>query len=278
MPWLGAIHDGYPRSSSLTSYVAARWSPSFTPFDNAALWQAAMTFGVLEAITDLNIPSSLLLETRSDGDVVFTSRNLNVLAYNWAFALRKDRTPTKKRINHSFNTIVRALNSLTQAVHFRDEDVLGGLWERTKAEVDNILCILCIFIRQFQLSMSVVHGDVLDDKIVEYTSSSPSDFPLCIIYQQKMVEDGWCPFLLRSIDNIQDPLLWMYMSSKKPFFRKSRDEHRGCTEDGGCTIHNIDESTYQTRHTQPECSCPFISPSIVNVKTLLREGHYPVMS
>ena len=55
MLWLGASHDGHPRYSSLTSYVSTRWSASFTARDNAALWQAAMTFGVLEAITDLNI-------------------------------------------------------------------------------------------------------------------------------------------------------------------------------------------------------------------------------
>ena len=72
MLWLGASHDGYPRYSSITSYVSARWSPSFTAYDNAALWQAAMTFGVLEAITELNIPEALLLEKRPDGTVVFT--------------------------------------------------------------------------------------------------------------------------------------------------------------------------------------------------------------
>ena len=56
MPWLGASHDGHPQHSSIMSYVSARWSPSFTTHDNAALWQAAMTLGVLEAITGCKIP------------------------------------------------------------------------------------------------------------------------------------------------------------------------------------------------------------------------------
>ena len=90
---LGASHDGHPRYSSITSYVSARWSPSFTAYDNAALWQAAMTFGVLEAITDLNIPEALLLEKRPDGTVVFTCRNIDVVVYHGLIGFSADLEP-----------------------------------------------------------------------------------------------------------------------------------------------------------------------------------------
>ena len=125
MLWLGASHDSYPRHSSLTSYVSARWSPSFTAYDNAALWQAAMTFGVLEAITDLNIPEALLLEKRPDGTVVFTCRNIDVVVYHWI--IRVLCNENEGRVKHCLETILCAGRALARECTISGLEIFSGL-------------------------------------------------------------------------------------------------------------------------------------------------------
>ena len=137
MLWLGASHDAHPRYSSITSYVSARWSPSFTAYDNAALWQAAMTFGVLEAITDLNIPEALLLERRTDGNVVFTCRNIDVLVYHWIVSVFGDSDEGRRE--HSWQTLIRAHRALSTDCIISGGGIFNGLSRLSQNDVDNIM-------------------------------------------------------------------------------------------------------------------------------------------
>ena len=145
MVWLGASHDGYPRYSSVTSYVSARWSPSFTAYDNAALWQAAMTFGVLEAITDLNIPEALLLEKRPDGTVVFTCCNIDVLVYHWIVRVFCNRNEGRRK--HCLDTIHRAQRALSWECEITGRGIFTGLSRLPQNDVDDVICAVNLLLQ-----------------------------------------------------------------------------------------------------------------------------------
>ena len=66
--WYGGPHDGYCRSTTISAYVWIRLPTcARSRKEHVALFQSALTFGVLEAITGLSIPESQLLSRRSDG-------------------------------------------------------------------------------------------------------------------------------------------------------------------------------------------------------------------
>ena len=77
--WLRGPHDGHQHSTSLSAYVWTRRSTSKTRREYFALWQSALSFGVLEAITGMKIPESLLLSPRADGTLVITSGKVSEL-------------------------------------------------------------------------------------------------------------------------------------------------------------------------------------------------------
>ncbi|RPD56094.1 hypothetical protein L226DRAFT_509878, partial [Lentinus tigrinus ALCF2SS1-7] len=64
---------------------------------------------------------------------------------------------------------------------------------------------------------------------------------------------------------------------EKPPARRHPDEHATCTEEA-CTVHNVDPTTYATKHINPACSCPFISPTFSDVEVMLSVDDIPVMT
>ena len=187
MLWLGASHDGHPRYSSLTSYVSARWSPSFTAYDNAALWQAAMTFGVLEAITDLNIPEALLLEKRPDGTTVFTCRNIEVLVHHWIIRVFCNRNEGRRK--HSLETILRALRALSRECEITGREIFSGLSRLPQNNVDDVICTVWLLLEAFRYPVSRLY--MYDISYNQYVSRN-STHRAVDIFLQRMVTGGWC--------------------------------------------------------------------------------------
>ena len=65
VPWLGGHHDGYPISPTIDAYAEVRLNgrsrPDLPANERAALWQAALTFGILEAVMEVQIPERFLI-------------------------------------------------------------------------------------------------------------------------------------------------------------------------------------------------------------------------
>ena len=91
MRWLGACHNGYPHSTSLSAYVWIRLGTVTNRQKRLALWQSALSFGVLEIITGMRISENTLLSHRPDGEVVFSSEKVSILISHWL--LRPPVTP-----------------------------------------------------------------------------------------------------------------------------------------------------------------------------------------
>ena len=149
MLWLGASHDGHPRYSSITFYVSARWSPSFSLYDNAALWQAALTFGVLEAITGVVIPEAFLLNKRLDGTKVFTCHNISVLVLHWFIHVFHNENEDVVRKGHSLETILRASRALALECEADGWDIFASLVHLPQNNVDDIICTMTLLLSAF---------------------------------------------------------------------------------------------------------------------------------
>ena len=91
----------------------------------------------------------------------------------------------------------------------------------------------------------------------------------------QMLKAGWCP---SDIERAKDK----FMSTQSLYFlsrmRKNEicREHLTCTA-SLCSSFQLDLATYQTKHRQPGCRCPDVTPSIDDVATLLRSRKLPLL-
>ncbi|KAI0718172.1 hypothetical protein C8T65DRAFT_639237 [Cerioporus squamosus] len=291
MRWLGATHDGHPAFVSVHAYVLARYKSAQSLLDHVALWQSALTFGVLEAITGLIIPESWFLSTRDDGTVLFTSHHISSLVFTFGLRLYLEPNDARRRLlaDHAFSTIEWACKALCEELIFPSSHRHSFFWSTgiSDSEVDDIVCSIYALLAVFRLALS----SVMQQKTVE-TGESPLGrrYNLPDVYQdivgrvhqsytRRMLETGWCPYTLAKLrkTDSESAVILGILGMERPSVRHRPDEHAACTEES-CTVHNVDPATYTTHHTTPTCSCPFLAPTFSGVDAMLSVGEIPVMT
>ena len=86
IPWLNGGHDGFPPSHTLSDYIDRRRKQENTPpaiGNDAGVWIGAMTFGLLEAVTGVAIPESLLLRRRGVGMHILLGSRMAGFLESW---------------------------------------------------------------------------------------------------------------------------------------------------------------------------------------------------
>ncbi|KAI0754562.1 hypothetical protein C8Q80DRAFT_374440 [Daedaleopsis nitida] len=288
MVWLGGRHDGYDRATSLSAYVWIRFSTVKSRREHLALWQSALSFGVLEVITGMRIPESLLLEAQPDGRNVLTSKKVSLLISIWLFGdsvpSLSGRSRIRTALEHGYDTVYWALSATNEAAyHFRRgwkgvfRDTTPPM---TQHDVEDIICTLnSLSDSLWYTVLTTIRTAILK---MEYrplpTRYAPEALDIAwMAYQRKLVTEGWCPYTMTLLSYELQSL--GYACSLPPFLRSSAtDEHVNCTR-AGCVANNLDTEEYRTQHA-PSCShpsCPFLSPSLAHVSVLLSAGHVPVI-
>ncbi|KAI0801243.1 hypothetical protein C8Q74DRAFT_478489 [Fomes fomentarius] len=281
MRWLGGHHDGYCRSTSLSAYSWIRFSTVKTRRDNLALWQSTLSFGVLEAITGMRIPESLLLSPQLDGSVALTSKNVSRFISSWLFGCpdASSHTATPGQMASSaYKIISAALRAISEAVMQKETGILAGTGSGLD-EMDDMICALTTLSSSFisVLMLVVRMHSAPSTESLDIIGEEGPGFAFAIWHQTKTIgkrleENGWCPFTVEALKTTT-------MLPTSPFLTPYSPGHHVACNRISCVAHNLNSAEYKTQHA-PGCSdpsCPFIAPSIAHVSGLLSIGQIPVI-
>ncbi|KAI0752505.1 hypothetical protein C8Q80DRAFT_1267050 [Daedaleopsis nitida] len=269
MPWLGCPHDGFPLATSLTAYVRHRYASTEPWREDAALWQGAMTFGLLEAVIGIHTPSGFLLVPGTGrSPLVLRSENLSMLLFDWQLRI----TYAETHDNPAFvqwRDHVRI--TLLHAGHILDEEASSlrlhyGILVRGGLTVDEAADVICAV---GTLLEALVHAARTFHENMANTADMYTRFGVAT-YKKRLVATGWCPFTIEAIPGSLCVL--SYASTLEPYVRRAADEHQEC-EVSHCHVLTIDSENYFNPHVDPACNCPYIAPPLADVTdTISRDG------
>ncbi|OCH91377.1 hypothetical protein OBBRIDRAFT_825367 [Obba rivulosa] len=283
--WLGGKHDGYALTS-LMKYQEYRYTEDqLNEFERspcreyAALFQSAMIFGLLEAVTEQKIPESRLLRHTSSGDILVTTDNLPSILGEWQDRIEalKAADPNAHRewFERTYVVLLDASNVLQREVVYPGTSPLhfAGLHPD---DVAKILYMIAAIGEALQLA-SAHFGLQLPPP------AKPIDWVTIIIpvdnLRNNMATDGWCPFTIRSMLGSGSICVLSYASTRKPFVRDSvgGGSHASCTWTK-CIANTIDTENYSNRHVVDTCNCSYSRPPLDTIVHTYASGQTPVIT
>ncbi len=279
-PWLGGKHDGYPLLS-FKDYIRARPKIStLSSRERAAELQCVLTFGLLEAVMEVKILESTLLQQGADnncsigGDrnkVFMTTKNFPALLKDW-----RNRVLQLGNGEPCQQWAKRIQTTLKQAHGMLMMDVSCRLFQDAGLQSHELVDIL------FQIG-----------SIAEALVSSRAIFPQNFVHHgfgswlfilntrpyiqhtTDMVANGWCPFTIEILSESVS-MLGYARTCKHPHIRELSEAHRKCTTQS-CVINMIDTTNYVPKHVIGTCNCDRYKPSLENVISSLSVGKIPVI-
>ncbi|OJT12319.1 hypothetical protein TRAPUB_11094 [Trametes pubescens] len=256
--------------------------------DNTALWLSAMTFGLLEAVTRVRIPESVLVvpSGREGKQVLSGSRIRRFLTHFWMSKRREDDKKGQLEHGHQIVQLVkRALRALDEEVEEiasilmsggytgSGRDVIVGAVAFTVLPLYHIACKACAEWRDDPVMQD------LASELGTLTKSRPFHLASIRFCRHALPIVGWCPntissdFLAKFMN-----LTWMStLLQLPPYIRTSETEHKDCTEDA-CVFYTIaNTEAYVPRHVDPACHCEYIRPPIEEIIGMLNYGIVPAV-
>ncbi|KAI0650024.1 hypothetical protein C8Q79DRAFT_941974, partial [Trametes meyenii] len=287
IPWLDAVHDGFPYCPDLSSYTRIRRAGKMPTFgEDAALWLGAMTFGILEALTRSRIPESMLLVVGTQGGPRVLSRTrILVILTEWYEHVRRSSSTVPQSTDYKTHThfqhgrdIVRLLDRALRALEEEareSTDIFhrAGLPEHIACD---ILCAVGLMLMVLDALMRTVWR--------ELPESFQARYALGVMRNscgERMRRAGWCPntisaaFLSRA-STFPNFTSLSNLVQLPPFIRFHIDEHKSCTE-AACVFYTFTEDSYVRRHVHPTCDCEYTKPPLDDVLRHLSEGIVPIM-
>lgn len=140
---MGGRHDGYCRATTLSTYVWIRLRTARSATEHLALWQAALSFGILEALSGLRITESVLVTRRANGALVLNSAKVSQFIWFWLFGRAVVRQPSE--IRQWDELARRELSGATLAINeqaMNRMSMIPGSGRLTEDEFQEILCSL----------------------------------------------------------------------------------------------------------------------------------------
>ncbi|KAH9895811.1 hypothetical protein C8Q73DRAFT_789617 [Cubamyces lactineus] len=294
--WLGAKHDGYALSDTLAGYIALRRQKgavrSFQ--DDAALWLSAMTFGLLEAITRLPIPESILVPGEHEGETIISGVRLSrfILWFKHLCArLPSPQRPSVCREHLDYGRHVAQL--LRDALGALEAEMISSSSVLVRSGVSSAerLDICCSVAMMISYLWTTFHADFtltrwaavpeLQQPIYEYLERNSCGMitnGISLWCTEKLVARGWCPNALPAL--CARPAFYFVVPNLlrlTPYNRDHPGEHARCREDACLLFTVADEDQYVPRHVDPACRCSYIKPSQEDVQGLLSQGRIPIV-
>ncbi|KAI0329847.1 hypothetical protein GY45DRAFT_1324448 [Cubamyces sp. BRFM 1775] len=283
VPWLGADHDGYPFCPTLSTYTATRLplGTIHSLRDDAALWVSTMTLGLLEAVTRMRIPESILLVPGSrEGVIVLSGLGMLRVLLFWRHHILEaigDDEASLEEARRILHLLQRALAVLHEDEYQKAVLAGAGLSKEQQddvhAGVAHMLLFLCtVALKNF---MDVPELCSLCEEI-RWSLSRNFSTALMRTLMYKLLDRGWCP---KTLTYFPGEMIFIIpnLVNLPPYTRDGPEDHLLC-DDNSCTLYTItDESTYVPRHVHPSCCCEYLKPPVGDVSYLLAQGLVPAV-
>jgi len=139
--------------------------------------------------------------------------------------------------------------------------------------LDTILGIQVLGESLLNLARLTIHVPSYESALAEGTVGFPwGRNPL----QARMLREGWCLSTATMLHELLDTT-GLYMASRMRMFSSStRQDHSSCTK-VQCYANQVDESTYETKHTQECQGCEHIEVDVEKVTAIIRQGQVPAV-
>ncbi|KAI0326302.1 hypothetical protein GY45DRAFT_123368 [Cubamyces sp. BRFM 1775] len=292
IPWLGVRHDGYPSCSSLSSYVAIRRPKGnvYTLHDDAALWLGSMTFGLLEAITQMRIPERILLVpgTNKEETMISGSRILQVLVL-WITRKHHERGDRHTDLEHGREVAQLMRRTLRALDDENREDMsilsYAGILKDKTTDICCSIAHLVVILWELMQDNELTGWASLPEIAYSIDSFWSIDMDGLVVgalgrwWHRIMIDAGWCPYTLSVLPPNSNALALVvpHLARLSPYVRTGPGEHTACREDA-CVLHTIaDTDTYKLRHSRPSCDCDNVKPPVDDVLRLLNDGVIPAV-
>lgn len=163
---------------------------------------------------------------------------------------------------------LETLKSLTSKMHRCLNDV---------AILSNILYASdnCPLPVEVILSIKVL-GCTIESALAWYWNfKTPRKWGLKDIAASRMLQTGWCLRDVSMASHYLSEITMFYASYAKRNYQQQ--DHSQCTETL-CVVNQIEESSYQTQHTNGKCQCQHIEPDQEKIRKILKKGQVPIIS
>ncbi|KAL4781520.1 hypothetical protein BJX76DRAFT_359809 [Aspergillus varians] len=284
-PWLGATHDGYGLAP-FENYRKLRLSSctekeSNSPQFQAAMLQAWLTFGLLEATTEAKVAENTLLHTipskngNENADpkatrMVITSANILGLLHDW-----RSRIRALGESDQAYQWAARVQAVLKQALQVLQIEVLRPRLSILRAAQLDERDHAQILVQIGSLAEMLVSSSyVFPEKSPRQGFSWSFLLAPHRVIKEDMASKGWCPFTVNVLSGTVKMLA--YASVCEPVIRESSTGHQQCSR-RACVVNNIsDPGKYEPRHVVAMCGCPKLSvgPEVID---LLLKSQVPVI-
>ncbi|KAI0659662.1 hypothetical protein C8Q70DRAFT_124425 [Cubamyces menziesii] len=296
IPWMDAQHDGHPLCSTLYGYIAIRRPTGVirSLHADAALWLSAMSFGLLEAITQVKIPeATLLVSGAADQSTVISSVRVRRFLNGWVIMQHvmsryggHEASDSRTRQGEEVANLLReAMEALDEEL-FTQSSVLAraALPESQREDIVYSVVLLIIALWDFISNHWQHIGlDTFPDSTASYRQLFSVKYRgLRLIgletwWRNRAISAGWCPYVISGLPSgVESPVIPLMVSKLLLLKPYAMGRHASCQVDS-CASHRISPGTYTVRHTQPSCHCRHIKPSLEDVMRLISAGHVPAV-
>jgi hypothetical protein len=133
-------------------------------------------------------------------------------------------------------------------------------------------------LRSVEPALSALHEAVLaliDFQFqTEIRSFGAVDRPFPRGHLERLIQKGWCPFVVASAEMTMLPSFLRYINAAG--YAQTNGGHGKCTSEA-CRRNQIDLDTYAQLHWEPKCRCSFIKPNSKEVFEILDADLIPVV-
>lgn len=231
----------------------------------AARTQCLFTFGLIEAVMEIKVPETVLL---NDDKTFMTGTRLRSLLRDWRNRIRALGTTTE-----SEKWAGRVASALWDAHGLLQNEISHPyLLTRisSRAELANVFRAIACIAEAICTSRTVFPVNVrLRGQSFDWSF-------LCHLddrWSRMMTDRGWCPYIVRSVDGC---CARSYASTCQPARGDVLYVHNNCTA-AQCGVNTVDTSTYRNKHVTSCGGCSALIPVVDDVLDLLAAGLVPVL-
>lgn len=281
--WLGFRHDGY-KVVPLAQYLEIRQGDPASGQEKsaearlkefAASMQSLLTFGLLEAVTEQNVPEDTLIKNES-GRLVMTKDGLVDIIRDLIKRIRGGREEELKPWLERIHINLSKTHSLMVGImksRFLVFKPLGN-------DAPSMICLVAL------ISEALVNAKMEFPQGMQQQGFSWSMVwapPNGEILTKEMIAEGWCPSIVEYLISTASVSSLEYASACGP--AKDGKYHGDCSAKV-CATYNVDEETYTPEHTSscklkertPDTPCEYSSPPFEEVRQFILGEEIPVIT